>query len=435
MTRSDLEAAARLEHRLRVAARAGRGIDLEQRGDPLGGVAGRHDTDRTVGHLGSLAGGELDVRVVGQDHDLLAGRRRDRGEDLAGARVLGLAAAHDRDVEPLVGDRRRRPARPPGRRRTRRPRSRAALAVRRWRGRGEPPGTGATAPAARVSRTSLAWWSRSEIVALTITPELERLAQDQVRATVVDVDLGCLGIAGDVDRLAGAHEVGADPVEVEELARERVDEVDRLVAVAASRRGRARAEVGRGGMVAPDARAAPAQAPLRREGTTGRLRKGAAGRRRPSRRHRRPAGRAGGSASCRAAREAACVAAAQHGLEVVRRAPRPRRRPRRPRGSRSASFPRPAAGRRRRRRSRPARRACARSRPLKRRFPANPSASPRTTWLRITPELPRAPNSAPSRSRSTTASRLVSCPHVVEHLATRRQPCWSPCRRRAPGRR
>ena len=53
-------------------------------------------------------------------------------------------------------------------------------------------------------------------------------------------------------------------------------------------------------------------------------------------------------------------------------------------------------------------RAWARSRPLKRRRPAKPSESPRTTWLRITPELPRAPKSAPSRSRSATPSTLES---------------------------
>ena len=43
----------------------------------------------------------------------------------------------------------------------------------------------------------------------------------------------------------------------------------------------------------------------------------------------------------------------------------------------------------------PSDRACARSRPLKRRLPSSASAMPRKIWLVITPELPRAPMSAP----------------------------------------
>ena len=71
---------------------------------PSADVAGRHDADGPIGHLGGLARRQLHVRVVRQDHDLLARRGGDRGQELAGAGVLGLPAPHDRDVEPLVGD-------------------------------------------------------------------------------------------------------------------------------------------------------------------------------------------------------------------------------------------------------------------------------------------------------------------------------------------
>ena len=43
----------------------------------------------------------------------------------------------------------------------------------------------------------------------------------------------------------------------------------------------------------------------------------------------------------------------------------------------------------------PSDRAWARSSPLNRRFPPRPSAMPRKIWLVMTPELPRAPISAP----------------------------------------
>ena len=89
-------------------------------------------------------------------------------------------------------------------------------------------------PATRPSRTSSAWWSRSTHGGVDHPAEPERLAHDQVRPAVVDVDLGRLRVARDVDRLAGAHEVPGDPVEVEELAGKRADEVDGLVAVAVS---------------------------------------------------------------------------------------------------------------------------------------------------------------------------------------------------------
>jgi hypothetical protein len=78
--------------------------------------------------------------------------------------------------------------------------------------------------------------------------QLQRLAQDEVGPAVVDVDLRRLGIPCDVDRFAGPHEVRADPVEVEELARKWVDEIDGLVAVAGldvGELGRDRARDGR----------------------------------------------------------------------------------------------------------------------------------------------------------------------------------------------
>ena len=69
-------------------------------------------------------------------------------------------------------------------------------------------------------------------------------------------------------------------------------------------------------------------------------------------------------------------------------------------------------------------RAFARSRPLKRRFPARPSAIPRRIWLVITPELPRAPISAPwltaAAIRSAGASRPTGL-RLVEGRADRRQ--------------
>ena len=70
------------------------------------------------------------------------------------------------------------------------------------------------------------------IVALTTRPSWSAWPQHQVGTPVVDVDLGRLRVAGHVHRLARADEVAADPVEVQQLARERVDQVDRLVAVA-----------------------------------------------------------------------------------------------------------------------------------------------------------------------------------------------------------
>src|SRR5450756_3039263 len=58
------------------------------------------------------------------------------------------------------------------------------------------------------------------------------MSHDEVGSPVVDVDLGRLRVAGHVDGLAGAHEIRGDPVEIQELPGEGMDEVDRLVPVA-----------------------------------------------------------------------------------------------------------------------------------------------------------------------------------------------------------
>ena len=70
------------------------------------------------------------------------------------------------------------------------------------------------------------------------------------------------------------------------------------------------------------------------------------------------------------------------------------------------------------------------------------SAAPRTIWLRITPELPRAPISA-ARATSRTISvaariavaRCVEPVELVEHVRASSAPCCRRCRRRRPGTR
>ena len=104
-------------------------------------------------------------------------------------------------------------------------------------------------------------------------------------------------------------------------------------------------------------------------------------RRRPSRRRRR----------------------SRRGPPPGRRRARRSRPPRRPtRGSPSGSCPRPAWRPRRRPPSPPRRGHWRGPAPLNRVLPASPSAMPRRIWLVITPELPRAPMSAPKlRPRAT----------------------------------
>ena len=89
-------------HRLDICGRVERGIERQQRGDALGGVAGRHDVGRPVGHRDDLAGGHDDVRVVRQDEDLVGREAGDRRQELAGRRVVRLAATDDHEGQ-LVG--------------------------------------------------------------------------------------------------------------------------------------------------------------------------------------------------------------------------------------------------------------------------------------------------------------------------------------------
>ena len=103
---------------------------------------------------------------------------------------------------------------------------------------------------------------------------------------------------------------------------------------------------------------------------------------------------------------------------VELRAPRATRPPRPSRGSRSASSPRPGAGRRGRRRRSPSgtpARSCASS--IGSRSPST-SAKPRTIWLKITPEFPRAPISAARESSRATASWPVGV-RLLERLDDR----------------
>ena len=107
-----------LGHRTGVGRRVEARVEGEQGGEALGGVAGRDDDDRSVGHRRDLARGEDDVRVVRQDDDLAGIDRADGLEQLAGARVRRLAAVDDRRDAEVAEDRREAV---PGRRPRRRP--------------------------------------------------------------------------------------------------------------------------------------------------------------------------------------------------------------------------------------------------------------------------------------------------------------------------
>ena len=56
-------------------------------------------------HAGGLLGGEDDVAVVGQQHDLVGAERLDRLEQLRGARVHRLAAVDDGVAAELAEER------------------------------------------------------------------------------------------------------------------------------------------------------------------------------------------------------------------------------------------------------------------------------------------------------------------------------------------
>ncbi len=94
---------------------------------------------------------------------------------------------------------------------------------------------------------------------LLMLPSRRPIADDLVGPLVVDVDLERPGIAGDQDRLADRLEVVADRVDVERLARMRLEQEHRLVAealvgVGDERRrlgSRPRARAGRGSWPAP----------------------------------------------------------------------------------------------------------------------------------------------------------------------------------------
>ena len=186
-------------------------------------------------HRGDLLRGEDHVRVVGQDQELVGGRVRDRLEELAGARVGALAAAHDADRDELpeaggvlVEDRRE--------------------AVRRGRPRRCPAGAGIGAgvgparprrarrprPARRVARVRRATLLEErrrlrlpDVVRLAVEvldrdpaerPDRQAVRDHAVGAVVVDVDLGQLAVARDEHRVADRLEVRLDRRDVERVA-------------------------------------------------------------------------------------------------------------------------------------------------------------------------------------------------------------------------
>ena len=104
VTWTDWIARLAVGHRAGVGGGVERRVECEQRGDALRGVAGRDDDEPLVlADLRRLLGGEADVRVVGQQQDLAGAGEAGDPEQLAGARVVRLAAVEDLvDAELLV---------------------------------------------------------------------------------------------------------------------------------------------------------------------------------------------------------------------------------------------------------------------------------------------------------------------------------------------
>ena len=87
VTTTRLDRPAGLGHRADVVGGVERRVERQQRREALGGVAGRDDDDRPLGHRRDLARGQDDVRVVGQEQDLA--RRRPPRPPRAARRCSG----------------------------------------------------------------------------------------------------------------------------------------------------------------------------------------------------------------------------------------------------------------------------------------------------------------------------------------------------------
>ena len=224
-----LDRAGRLRHRAGIGRGVEARVQRQQRGEALGGVACRDDGHRPLGHRCDLASGQDDVRVVGQDDDLAGIDGADRLEQLAGARVGGLAALDDRRDPEVAEDRRQavtRDDRDDAQRR-RRDGNGARVGIGRGRsGRRRLAGEGRGARLADVAGLV--------VEVLDADPAQRADAQpvpdDEVRSLVVDMDLERAAVAGHEHRLADRFEVVADGVDVETARAVGLEQVHRLVA-------------------------------------------------------------------------------------------------------------------------------------------------------------------------------------------------------------
>src|SRR5207248_11008029 len=82
-------------HRLDVLRTAALRAESDYGGDALRNTMRLDDVHLLLGQAGHLAGGQDDVSVVGQEHDLVVRHAVDCGEHVLRARVHGLAAFDD----------------------------------------------------------------------------------------------------------------------------------------------------------------------------------------------------------------------------------------------------------------------------------------------------------------------------------------------------